>query len=458
MDTNIQTEILRHLLQSDKYMRIVIPFLKPRYFDSEHRILFKQIGQYVGKYNSLPNKDSLVIEMQETNVINEDNYGKVSTLVERVFRTDGLTDFQWMVDKTEKWCQDCALRLAIVDSFEIIEGRNEKLDKGALPQILQDALAVTFDRNVGHRFFADAEERYDFYMQTTEKIPFALDTLNKITKGGLEKKTLNVWMADTGVGKSLVMCSCAADDLTLGRNVLYITCEMAEEKITRRIEANLFDMELDSIKNLSKDQFLKKVGKIQTTRKKNQGEIVVKEYPTATANANHFRALLQELKLKNNFVPDIIYIDYLNICTSSRMRMGGSVNSYTYIKSIAEELRGLAGEFDVPIVSATQSNRSGHNNSDIDLENTSESYGLPQTVDFMMGIMQPEDMAAMNKFLIKQLKNRYADKNDMLRFSLGVDKPKMRVYDLTTAAAVSTISSSALKGDDAADKFSEFTF
>jgi hypothetical protein len=436
-------------------MRVVIPFLKPRYFDNDHKVLFKQIGLYVAKYNSMPTKESLTIEIQETDDINEDNYGRISMLMDKVFSSHVLTDIAWLIDKTEKWCQECAIRLAIVDSFEIIEGKKEKLDKGAIPQLLQDALAVSFDRNIGHSYFADAADRYDFYTQRVEKIPFAIDTLNTITEGGLERKTLNIWMADTGVGKSLMMCSCAADDLSLGRNVLYITCEMAEEKISRRIDANLLDMALNTISSLTRDQFIKKVSHIQTTRKKAQGELVVKEYPTATANVNHFRALLQELKLKKNFVPDMIYIDYLNICTSSRMRMGGSVNSYTYIKAIAEEIRGLAIEFNVPIVSATQTNRSGHNNTDIDLENTSESYGLPQTVDFLAGIMQTEELAAQNKFLIKQLKNRYSDKNNMIRFGLGVDKPKMKVYDLS---GVQTSPSVVLSGSDAKSKFEEFTF
>jgi archaellum biogenesis ATPase FlaH len=337
----------------------------------------------------------------------------------------------WLVDTTEKWCKDRALYLAIMESIQIIDGNDKTQDKGSLPKILSDALAVSFDNNIGHDFIEDFESRFEFYQRVEERIPFHLDMLNKITKGGLVNKSLNIALAGTGVGKSLFMCDVAANHLMMGKNVLYITLEMSEEKIAERIDANLLNVPISQVESMPKDLFEKKIEKL---RQKTTGKLIVKEYPTASANANHFRHLIQELALKKNFVPDIIYIDYLNICTSSRIKQGGSVNSYTYIKSIAEEIRGLAVENNLPIVSATQTTRSGYTNSDVGLEDTSESFGLPATADLMFALISTEELQELDQILVKQLKNRYNDPNVNKRFVVGIDRPKMRLYDAEDAA------------------------
>jgi archaellum biogenesis ATPase FlaH len=337
-------------------------------------------------------------------------------------------NLDWLIDRTEKWCQDRAVFNAVMESISIIDGKHQTLTKNAIPDVLSKALGVSFDTNIGHDYLEQVEERFDFYHTQEEKLPFDLDYFNRITKGGLPNKTLNIALAGTGVGKSLFMCHCAGAALSQGKNVLYVTLEMAEERIAERIDANLLNVPIDQLENLSKDMFTSKVHSIA---KKTQGKLVVKEYPTGQANASHFRALLNELKLKKNFIPEIIYIDYLNICASSRMKaMGGAINSYTYIKSIAEELRGLAVEFDVPIVSATQTTRSGYSNDDVGLEDTSESFGLPATADFMFALISNEELANNGQLLVKQLKNRYNDPTSNQRFVVGVDRSKMRLFDV----------------------------
>lgn len=460
MDTELETLILKHLVQSDDYARQVIPFLKQRYFGDIHRLTFRVICDYVAKYNTLPSQEALSIEIQDSDRVNEQNYSSLVKLTEEMFKADVLTDMRWMLNKTEKWCQDQAIMGAVMDSIEIIEGKSKELDKGAIPSLLQDALGVSFDRSIGHDYFDDYEARYDFYQRKEEKIPFDLEIFNKITKGGFSKKTLNVYMAPTGVGKSLKMCHDAGANLSAGLNVLYITLEMAEERIAERIDANLLDIELGKIEGMPKSTYSSKMGKVMS---KSNGKLIIKEYPTGSANVNHFRALLEELKLKKKFAPDIIYIDYLNICSSSRLRsVGGAINTYVLVKSIAEEIRGLAVEYNVPIVSATQTNRNGYNNSDIDLGDTSESTGLPATVDFMMAITQTDDMVKLGQFACKQLKNRYEDKNKNERFCIGVEKGKMRLFEINSSQASMETTDNPIADQGAisarTSKFQDFKF
>lgn len=408
-------------------MRKVIPFVKPDYFEGVYKQLFKQVTKYVAKYNKLPSLESFKVEIDSADGFNDEQYRHAVEILPEVFKKDEI-DERWLVDTTEKWCQDRALYLAVMESISIIDGKHQTLTKNALPDILQKALGVTFDTNIGHDYIENVEERYDFYHEQEERLPFDLDLFNKITKGGLPNKTLNVALAGTGVGKSLFMCHVAAAALTQGHNVLYITLEMAEKRIAERIDANLLNVPIDQLDNLSKDILVSKVSQIA---EKTTGKLIIKEYPTSQANANHFRALLNELKLKKNFVPQIIFIDYLNICSSSRMKgMGGAINSYSFIKAIAEEIRGLAVEFDVPIVSATQTTRSGFNSSDPGLEDTSESFGLPATADLMFALISNEELAAMGQIMVKQLKNRYNDPNLYKRFVVGVDRSKMRLYNV----------------------------
>ncbi len=427
MTTNIEQTILKNILTNEEFMRKVLPFIRPDYFEGTYQKLFKEIGKFVGKYNKLPTVESFKIELDQSDSFNEEQYRHAVEIIPQLF-SDEKVDQQWLYDTTEKWCQDRALYNAVMESITIIDGKHQNLTKNALPDILTKALGVSFDTNIGHDYIENFEERYEFYHRDEERLPFDLDYFNKITKGGLPNKTLNICLAGTGVGKSLFMCHCAASNLADGKNVLYLTMEMAEERIAERIDANLLDLPIDQIANLSKSMFADRVHRLS---KRTNGKLIIKEYPTGQANAAHFRSLLNELKLKRSFEPDIIYIDYLNICASSRMKgMGGAINSYNYIKAIAEELRGLAVEFDVPIVSATQTTRSGYSSSDIGLEDTSESFGLPATADLMFALISTEELENSGQIAVKQLKNRYNDPTFKKRFVIGVDRSKMKLYDV----------------------------
>lgn len=428
MEQKIQTTILRNLINNDDFTRKVIPFIRKDYFESDHRLIFDQVISFVDKYNKLPTPEALEIELSSLDV-NDALLVDASTVLNGIRATkDNEVDTEWLVDETERWCQDRAIHLAIMESINIIEGKHNSLKKDALPKLLSDALGVTFDSSVGHDYINDAEKRFDFYHMVEDRIPFDLEYFNSITKGGLPRKTLNIALAGTGVGKSLFMCHVAANALTQGRNVLYITLEMAEERIAERIDANLMNLPIDQLETLPKEMFDNKITKIA---QKNIGKLIIKEYPTGAAHTGHFRALLNELKLKKNFMPDIIFIDYLNICSSSRMKgLGGSINTYSLIKSIAEEIRGLAVEFNVPIISATQTTRSGFGNSDVGLEDTSESFGLPATADFMFALVSTEELEKLGQIMVKQLKNRYNDPTANKRFVIGVDRSRMKLYDV----------------------------
>ena len=427
---SIETTILKNLIHNDEYSRKVIPFIDKEYFEELHeKIIFEEICTFIVKYNSLPTKETLTIESEKRTDITEDVFSKIRDCVRLL--DDTPNDHQWLLDTTEKWCKDRAIYLALVESISIADGNNEKKNPDAIPSILSDALAVSFDNQVGHDYLEDYEERYESYHRKEDKIPFDLDYFNKITKGGLPNKTLNIALAGTGVGKSLFMCHLAASTLLQGKNVLYITLEMAEEKIAERIDANLLNIPIQDIVNLPQQIFEKKVTNLS---KKTQGTIIIKEYPTASAHSGHFKALLNELALKKSFKPDIIFIDYLNICASSRYRANSNVNSYSYIKAIAEELRGLAVETNVPIVSATQTTRSGYGSSDVDLTDTSESFGLPATADLMFALISTEELEEFGQIMVKQLKNRYHDPTINKRFVVGIDRGKMKLYDCEQSA------------------------
>ena len=428
----IEKTILSNLLFNEEYTRKVLPFIKDEYFrDSNQKLAFRIIQDYITKYNSLPSKEALRIDLQNKNNISEIAFKEVNDIIDHL-ENDNKTSSSWLIEHTEKFCQDQALFNAISKSIQLISG-DDKVDisKGAIPELLSSALSVSFDTNIGHDLVDDWERRFDSYHTKESKIPFNLDYFNKITKGGLSKKTLNICLAGTGVGKSMFMCHCAAGNLIDGLNVLYITLEMAEERIAERIDANLMNVAIDELSVLPKDVYEKKIEKIKS---KTIGKLIIKEYPTASAGSNNFRYLLNELKLKKNFKPDIIYVDYLNICNSSRLKVGSNVNSYLYIKAIAEELRGLAVEHNLPIVSATQTNRTGYTNSDVGLEDTSESFGLPATADFMFAIISNEQLANLNQLLVKQLKNRYSDPNMNRKFIVGVDRSKMKLYNVEQSA------------------------
>ena len=428
----VETTILGNLLQNEEYTRKVLPFLKNDYFSrNPEKIIYGTVSDFVTKYNSLPTKEALSIELQEKK-INEEEFKETMELLDDISKdTQEHTDLGWLLDTTEKFCQDKAIYNAVVESISILDSQKSDQDKGVIPEILSDALSVSFDPHVGHDYLDDSDDRFEFYHRVEEKIPFDLDYFNRITKGGLSQKSLNICLAGTGVGKSLFMCHVASSCLSQNQNVLYITLEMAEEKIAERIDANLLDIAVDDLHALSKDMYDKK---IENLRKTTKGKLIVKEYPTASANVNHFRALLNELNLKRSFVPDIIFVDYLNICTSSRIRPGSNVNSYTYIKSIAEELRGLAVENKIPIVSATQTTRSGYSNTDVGLEDTSESFGLPATADLMFAIISTEQMEELGQIMVKQLKNRYNDPTVNKKFVVGIDRAKMRLFDVDQSA------------------------
>jgi replicative DNA helicase len=422
----IETTILSGLVFNEDYARKVIPFLKDEYFDQQsEKIVYKEVVTYVDQYNGLPTKEALRIAINEKDNLNEEQYKQVSHVIDTL-EYDVKTDLDWLVDKTEKFCQDKAIYNAVRESILVLDGNHKELDKGSIPELLSKALGVSFDGSIGHDFMENSDERYQFYHTKEDKVPFDLELFNKITKGGLSRKSLSVALAGTGVGKTLFMTHCAAANMMAGMNVLYITMEMAEERIAERIDANLLDLTIDELKEVPKNVYVKKLDRVKS---KTTGKLIVKEYPTASAGSAHFRHLLNELRLKKNFVPDVVYIDYLNICTSSRMKMGSNVNSYTLIKAIAEELRGLAVEFNVPIMSATQTTRSGYSNSDMGLEDTSESFGLPATADFMFGLISTEELESLGQLMVKQLKNRWGDTNYLKRFVVGIDRAKMRLFD-----------------------------
>ena len=426
----IQKKIIEGLISDDAYLRNTKPYLKEDYFkDFTEKFIYKLINEYVDKYNKCPNVESLQVDLGNSKELSEDQYSECSKYLSGI---DPLlvVDSEWLVTETEKFCQDQAIYNAIMESIQILDGKTDN-SKGSIPALLSDALSVSFDPHIGHDYIEDSDTRFEFYHTKEEKVPFSLDYFNRITKGGLSNKTLNICLAGTGVGKSLFMCHCAAANILEGKNVLYVTMEMAEEKIAERIDANLMNVSLDELQMLPKEAYDKKIERVQS---KTTGKFIIKEYPTAGAGSNHFRHLLNELKLKRNFIPDIIYIDYLNICMSSRIKYGASVNSYTYVKAIAEELRGLAVEFNVPVVSATQTTRQGFTSSDIGLEDTSESFGLPATADFMFAIIATEELDQLNQFQVKQLKNRYSDPGLYRRFVIGVDKSKMKLFDVEQTA------------------------
>ena len=427
---SIEITILKNLIHNDEYSRKVVPFINKDYFEEFHeKIIFEEVCTFIVKYNSLPTKETLIIESEKRTDITEDVFAKIRDCVGLL--NDTPNDLQWLLDTTEKWCRDRAIYLALVESISIADGDNSKKNPDAIPSILSDALAVSFDNQVGHDYLEDYEERYESYHREEDKIPFDLDYFNKITKGGLPNKTLNVALAGTGVGKSLFMCHLAASTLLQGKNVLYITLEMAEEKIAERIDANLLNVPIQDIVNLPQQIF---EGKVISLAKRTQGSLIIKEYPTASAHSGHFKALLSELALKKSFKPDIIFVDYLNICASSRYKANGNVNSYSYIKAIAEELRGLAVEANLPIVSATQTTRSGYGNSDVDLTDTSESFGLPATADLMFALISTEELENLSQIMVKQLKNRYHDPTINKRFVVGIDRGKMKLYDCEQSA------------------------
>ena len=426
----IETTILRNLVFNEDYSRKVIPFIQPDYFEQKsEKIIFEEVVQFIVKYGSAITVEALNIEVENRTDLNETEIKEIREINNSL--NDAPVDKQWLLDTTEKWCRDRAIYLALMESIHIADGNNEKKNRDAIPSILSDALAVSFDNNIGHDYLGNYEERYEFYHRQEDKIEFDLEYFNKITKGGLPNKTLNIALAGTGVGKSLFMCHVASSVLLQGRSVLYITLEMAEERIAERIDANLLNVPIQQLVDLPRQMFENKVTNLS---KKTQGTLIIKEYPTASAHSGHFKALLNELALKKSFRPDIIFIDYLNICASSRYKSNLSVNSYSYIKAIAEELRGLAVEFNVPIVSATQTTRSGFGSSDVELTDTSESFGLPATADLMFALISTEELEGLGQIMVKQLKNRYNDPTIYKRFIVGIDRAKMRLYDCEQSA------------------------
>ena len=457
----IETTILRNLIFNDEYTRKVLPYLKPEYFqDYSQKIIFFEICSFVSKYNKLASKEALFIEMEKRTDLNETSYKEILDIINSL--DDSPVELRWLIDTTEKWCRDRAIYLALMESIQIADGNDENKNRDSIPSILSDALAVSFDNHVGHDYLQDYENRYEYYNKTESKLEFDLEYFNKITNGGLSPKTLNIALAGTNVGKSLFMCHVAGSYLLQGKNVLYITLEMAEEKIAERIDANQMNINIKDIKDLPKSVF---ENKINTILRKTQGSLIIKEYPTASAHSGHFKALLNELQLKKSFKPDVIFIDYLNICASSRYKGNISVNSYSYVKSIAEELRGLAVEFNVPIFSATQTTRSGFSSSDPELTDTSESFGLPATADFLFALISTDELEQLNQILVKQLKNRYSDKSTYKKFVVGIDRSKMRLYDVDQTAQKDILDSGQDEEynneedhSDLKQKFRSFTF
>jgi len=444
----IERTTLSNLVYNEPYARKVLPFIKPEYFSNRHeRVVFEEINKFVEKYGNQPTKEALSIELDNRKDLTEEEFKSVTNIVETLSNAE--VDMQWLVDTTEKFCKDKAVYNAILSGIQIIEGKDKQQTAEAIPSILSEALSVAFDQNVGHDYVEDGEDRFEFYHKREEKIEFDLDYFNKITKGGLPQKTLNIALAGTGVGKSLFMCHMAASTLMQGKNVLYITLEMAEERIAERIDANLMNITMDDLHELPKKMFSDRLSKIQT---KTNGKLIIKEYPTASAHTGHFRSLIKELALKKSFRPDIIFIDYLNICASSRFKGNANVGSYFYIKAIAEELRGLAVENNVPIMSATQTTRGGYSNSDIGLEDTSESFGLPATADLMFALISTEDLESLNQIMVKQLKNRYNDPGMNKRFVVGIDRARMKLYDCEQEAQDDIIDSGQEDDTPAFDK------
>ena len=451
---NLEATILTNLIYNSEYTRKVIPYIKAEYFqDTTQKVVFQTIEAYVNRYKSNPdNIEVIKLDLQKA-TLNEEQYKQAQELVDSLSEAVSEEQFDWLVDETEKWCKDKAIYNAILDGIHIIDGKSKDQTPEAIPSILTEALSVSFDTHIGHDYMEQYEERYEYYHETEEKIPFDLDFFNRITKGGLPNKTLNVCLAGTGVGKSLFMCHVAAATLLQGKNVLYITLEMAEKKIAERIDANLMNLTLDDVHDLPKRMFESRVDKI---RKKTEGQFIIKEYPTASAHCGHFRALYDELRLKKAFKPHIIFIDYINICASQRFKYGSNVNSYTYIKGIAEEMRGLAVELNIPIVSATQTTRQGFTSTDIGLEDTSESFGLPATADLMFALISTEELEGLNQMLVKQLKNRYNDPTLNKRFVIGVDRAKMKLYDVSQKAQEDLVDTGQPEVTVLEDRFKDF--
>lgn len=462
--TNLTVEnlILSQVMKNESYARKTLPFIKEEYFlEESDRVVYKAIRTYISKYNTIPSKESLIISLSEDRSLGEILFKKSCELLDEITNVESEQDDQWLVDTTENFCKEKAVYNAIMESIHIIDGKSKTKTENAIPEILSEALSVCFDPHIGHDYLEDSDERYDFYHKVESKMSFDLEFFNTITAGGTPTKTLNVVMAGTGVGKSLFMCHHAANCLSQGKNVLYITCEMAEERIAERIDANLMDVTLDDLKQLPKMIYDKKVDALKETIK---GKLIVKEYPTATANVNHFRHLLEELRLKKSFTPDVVFIDYLNICASARLKNTGTVNSYTMVKSIAEELRGLAVEFDIPIFTATQTNRQGFSSTDVDLTDTSESFGLPATADFMFALVSTEDLDEMGVVMVKQLKNRYNDTAANRKFLVGINRSKMKLFDTEETCDLSNSNQTETKkngagfdGSNFDDKFSSKT-
>ena len=455
----IETSILKNLIYNEEYSRKVIPFIKPEYFEQRsEKVIFEEITNFIVKYGSAITIEALNIETENRTDLTENEIKEIRELNSSFEET--VVDNQWLLDSTEKWCRDRAIYLALMESISLADGKDESKGRDAIPSILSDALSVSFDNHIGHDYLNDYEERYESYHRKEDKIPFDLEFFNKVTKGGLPNKTLNIALAGTGVGKSLFMCHVASSVLLQGKNVLYITLEMAEEKIAERIDANLLNVNIQNIIDIPKPMFGTKVTNLT---RKTQGQLIIKEYPTASAHSGHFKALLNELALKKSFKPDIIFIDYLNICASSRYRANANVNSYSYIKAIAEELRGLAVEANLPIVSATQTTRSGYGSSDVDLTDTSESFGLPATADLMFALISTEELEGLNQIMVKQLKNRYNDPTIYKRFVVGIDRAKMRLYDCEQSAQQDIVDSGQEEEYNNEDKkhtksFAEFKF
>ena len=427
----LENLIFSNLISNEDYTRKTLPYIKAEYFnDINDKVLFTVIEKFVDKFNELPTKEVLKVELSNVKGLNEDQFKETYELVESL-QTDNIRSEEWMLTETEKFCQDKAIYNAIMTSIRIMDKKEKDLDKGSIPELLTQALGVSFDNSIGVEFLQDIEDRYKYYHTKQQKIPFALTFFNKITKGGFGRKTINIFLAGTGVGKSLTMCSMAADNLMMGQNVLYITMEMAEFEIARRIDANLLDVTIQELDDMSKDSY---VSKMERLKGKTKGKLIIKEYPTSSAGSGNFRHLFNELRLKKNFAPDIVYIDYLNICASSRIKNGSNVNSYSYIKAIVEELRGLAVEFNVALVTATQTTRGGYGDSDVDITDVSESFGVAHTADFMCALITSEELEGLGQLLVKQLKNRYNDLNYLRRFVLGVERAKMKLFDLEESA------------------------